>query len=778
MTTADFAEWFTEAMTGPAVDVDVDGDGLGPIQSYEPGSRRYHDEAPEGRREGERAGEGEWSEERPSEQQGGAASCPSRRVSVGKRDDDGSNGSNGSNGSQPGQESQADCQPQSQPDCQPQSQPKPRLDPGAIDDAHLIRLVPEQEMNVAFPVGCPVWLNFRIDNYVRHDHGVNEGYDATHGVVRAIFLHSVMQNVVYKVELRHGDDDPAATSLCAFYEDQLAFAAKCPVYLELHDDLPKRTVEGEIVVPRWNWRDWRLDLDKSERNRNVSRVTYTALYSLDGTRVRVQDGLDAKQITFRRPVSLSIFHVDHDPAAIASLPVVQDTSQLYSAALPPHPSIHSEIPSASDYSSHPPHGESAQDTDLGNEYLLALADDQIKFSPPHSYSTAESPHPMGMEAEPAYGAVDATANEETAVHHYGGNGSENTSRFNHDADDNNNTIHLPALAPPPQPQSQSQPQPQLQPQPQIQLHRLHQHPKPYLPAPTAANALTPVTTPTSATGKLVESGAENTGRWTKKEHQLFLAGLELYGKQWKKVAEHVETRTTIQVRTHAQKYFKKLQKDREGQGPTGVPGTNGMNGMRNGNPLHPGHGHLHKGAVPAGRTNGVIVRGAVYGQGHGHDPGRGIILGQVHGAPPPGAGPGRLHGFGIEQATVADGSHPAVVAAPTAVAPSASGASTANTTTAAAAASTTIGSDGNSPTFSENRHQNNHNSNNGDGDSQSNTQWNVTPSSTSTDTVTTPSSPKKRPLESISTTITTGTTAPYSYKAHVTSVTNHTPYPW
>mmetsp|Transcript_22653 Transcript_22653/g.46475 ORF Transcript_22653/g.46475 Transcript_22653/m.46475 type:complete len:707 (-) Transcript_22653:225-2345(-) len=451
MTTADFAEWFTEAMTGPAVDVDVDGDGLGPIQSYEPGSRRYHDEAPEGRREGERAGEGEWSEERPSEQQGGAASCPSRRVSVGKRDDD------GSNGSQPGQESQADCQPQ--------SQPKPRLDPGAIDDAHLIRLVPEQEMNVAFPVGCPVWLNFRIDNYVRHDHGVNEGYDATHGVVRAIFLHSVMQNVVYKVELRHGDDDPAATSLCAFYEDQLAFAAKCPVYLELHDDLPKRTVEGEIVVPRWNWRDWRLDLDKSERNRNVSRVTYTALYSLDGTRVRVQDGLDAKQITFRRPVSLSIFHVDHDPAAIASLPVVQDTSQLYSAALPPHPSIHSEIPSASDYSSHPPHGESAQDTDLGNEYLLALADDQIKFSPPHSYSTAESPHPMGMEAEPAYGAVDATANEETAVHHYGGNGSENTSRFNHDADDNNNTIHLPALAPPPQPQSQSQPQPQLQPQP-------------------------------------------------------------------------------------------------------------------------------------------------------------------------------------------------------------------------------------------------------------------------------------------------------------------------
>ncbi|KAJ1457051.1 hypothetical protein M885DRAFT_438586 [Pelagophyceae sp. CCMP2097] len=56
--------------------------------------------------------------------------------------------------------------------------------------------------------------------------------------------------------------------------------------------------------------------------------------------------------------------------------------------------------------------------------------------------------------------------------------------------------------------------------------------------------------------------AEKTGRWTDEEHSRFLQGLELYGKKWTKVADVVGTRTTVQVRSHAQKYFQKLEKDR------------------------------------------------------------------------------------------------------------------------------------------------------------------------------------------------------------------------
>lgn len=53
----------------------------------------------------------------------------------------------------------------------------------------------------------------------------------------------------------------------------------------------------------------------------------------------------------------------------------------------------------------------------------------------------------------------------------------------------------------------------------------------------------------------------NGGRWTQKEHEDFLVGLELYGREWKKVASHICTRTSAQIRSHAQKYFAKINKD-------------------------------------------------------------------------------------------------------------------------------------------------------------------------------------------------------------------------
>lgn len=53
---------------------------------------------------------------------------------------------------------------------------------------------------------------------------------------------------------------------------------------------------------------------------------------------------------------------------------------------------------------------------------------------------------------------------------------------------------------------------------------------------------------------------EKVGRWTEQEHQVFLQGLHTYGKQWKTIAGMIGTRTVVQVRTHAQKYFQKMER--------------------------------------------------------------------------------------------------------------------------------------------------------------------------------------------------------------------------
>lgn len=86
-----------------------------------------------------------------------------------------------------------------------------------------------------------------------------------------------------------------------------------------------------------------------------------------------------------------------------------------------------------------------------------------------------------------------------------------------------------------------------------------------IPAPVATAIFDP-----SSPGRVVESGKEHTGRWTKEEHDAFLSALEMYGKEWKKVAAKVKTRTVVQTRTHAQKYFQKLQKSIDSGGSTDV----------------------------------------------------------------------------------------------------------------------------------------------------------------------------------------------------------------
>ena len=54
-----------------------------------------------------------------------------------------------------------------------------------------------------------------------------------------------------------------------------------------------------------------------------------------------------------------------------------------------------------------------------------------------------------------------------------------------------------------------------------------------------------------------------TGRWTPQEHEAFLEGLKTYGREWKKVAKCIPTRTSAQIRSHAQKYFAKIDKEQK-----------------------------------------------------------------------------------------------------------------------------------------------------------------------------------------------------------------------
>ncbi len=59
------------------------------------------------------------------------------------------------------------------------------------------------------------------------------------------------------------------------------------------------------------------------------------------------------------------------------------------------------------------------------------------------------------------------------------------------------------------------------------------------------------------------SDSRKSGRWTMDEHFRFLEALQRFGKEWKRVQQHVGTRSSTQARSHAQKFFVKLDRKKQ-----------------------------------------------------------------------------------------------------------------------------------------------------------------------------------------------------------------------
>lgn len=62
-------------------------------------------------------------------------------------------------------------------------------------------------------------------------------------------------------------------------------------------------------------------------------------------------------------------------------------------------------------------------------------------------------------------------------------------------------------------------------------------------------------------------------RWSEEEHLKFLEALKMYGRAWRRIEEHIGTKTAVQIRSHAQKFFSKLVRGSSSKGVSSTERT-------------------------------------------------------------------------------------------------------------------------------------------------------------------------------------------------------------
>lgn len=108
-------------------------------------------------------------------------------------------------------------------------------------------------------------------------------------------------------------------------------------------------------------------------------------------------------------------------------------------------------------------------------------------------------------------------------------------------------------------------------------------------------------------------------RWTEEEHERFLAALKLYGRAWRKIEAYIGTKSAVQIRSHAQKFFSKLQRESERANAAGGDGSDsGVTVIPPARPKRkPAHPYPRKAPDPASSGSGAAS--AAYGNASAFD---------------------------------------------------------------------------------------------------------------------------------------------------------------